>query len=91
MTDIFLTKRPHVTEKALALQGGGKYVFIVKPTATKPEVKKWVSEKYRVRVVSVNIVSAHNKPRRFRNIRGVKAGEKKAIVTLRAGDKIEAT
>ncbi len=40
MADVFLIKKPWVTEKSTGLATMGKYVFMVKSKATKPEIKK---------------------------------------------------
>lgn len=89
MSDIFLVQKPLVTEKATDLNAAGKYVFMVKPSATKPEVKKAVQSLYRVGVKEVHIVTIHGKPKRFRGLRKVTSGYKKAIVTLKPGEKID--
>jgi large subunit ribosomal protein L23 len=89
MSDIFLIKKPWVTEKATDWNKLGKYVFIVKPSATKNEVKKAVKEIYRVDAVSVNVINHRAKGKRFRNVYSEKSGYKKAIVTLKHGQKID--
>ncbi|MBI2033556.1 MAG: 50S ribosomal protein L23 [Candidatus Liptonbacteria bacterium] len=89
MSDIFLIKKPWVTEKVTDLNKSGKYVFIVKPSATKNEVKKAVKEIYRVDAVNVNVINRRGKEKRFRNVYSEKSGYKKAIVTLRPGQKID--
>ncbi len=89
MADLFLIKHPRVTEKATQLNAVGKYVFMVKPAATKNEVKKAVKELYRVDVEAVNMVTTPGKPKRFRNLRGLTPSFKKAIVTLKEGQKID--
>ena len=89
MSDIFLIKKPWVTEKATDLNKSGKYVFIVKPSATKNEVKKAVKEVYRVDAVRVNVINRRGKEKRFRSVYSEKSGYKKAIVTLRPGQKID--
>jgi len=48
-----------------------------------------VEELFDVKVTSVNIVQMPAKPKRRGMIRGTKSGWKKAIVELKAGDKIE--
>jgi large subunit ribosomal protein L23 len=67
----------------------GKYVFIVKRSATKKEIQKALREIYRVDAVKVNVVNLPAKPRRFRGKKSTKAGVKKAIVTLKEGQKID--
>ena len=90
MKDSFLIKKPWVTERATDLNALGQYVFIVKPNATKPEIKKAIHEIYKVDVVSVNVVNRASKRKRFGGImKGKKEGYRKAIVTLKEGQKIE--
>jgi len=82
-------KQPWFSERATDLLAQNKYVFLVNDNATKPSVRDEVQRRYGVRVVSVNIVRKMGKPKRFRNSIGRQSGIKKAIVTLKAGDKIE--
>ena len=89
MKNTLLIRRPAITEKATSLGTLGKYVFIVSPSATKPEVKKVIAEMYKVEVRTVNIVNRPAKKKRFRGVRGRKPGYKKAIVTLRTGQRID--
>lgn len=89
MSDIFLVKEPRTSEKATELQGQGKYVFMVKPTATKSEIKKAMKDLYRVDVTSVRVLNAKGKAKRFRGLRGHKPSMRKAVVTLRSGQKID--
>lgn len=80
---------PRVSEKSSRLANGSKYVFNVTKTANKIEVKRAVEKAYHVNVVQVNISNTKGKTRNFGRIAGRTAGFKKAIVTLRAGQKIE--
>ncbi|HUZ93106.1 MAG TPA: 50S ribosomal protein L23 [Candidatus Paceibacterota bacterium] len=89
MHDAFLIKKPWVTERATDLSKLGKYVFIVKRGATKPEVKKAVKEIYKVDVIAVNIVNRPDKRKRSGPVMGRQPGYKKAIVTLKEGQKID--
>lgn len=89
MSDIFLIKQPWVTEKSTMLNEAGKYVFVVKKAATKSEVKKAVKELYRVDAVSVNIVNRPDRVKKFRGREITHSGFKKAIVTLKEGQKID--
>lgn len=85
----FIIKRPLVTERATDLSKLGKYVFLVAKTATKPEVKKAVKAIYKVDAVAVNIVNKPAKKKRMGALKGAQRGYKKAIVTLKKGQKIE--
>jgi large subunit ribosomal protein L23 len=88
--DAFLIKKPWVTEKSGAMGAEGKYVFIVKDEATKPEIKKAVSTIYKVTVVNVNVVNRPPKRKRFGGrMKGAQEGYRKAIVTLKKGEKID--
>jgi large subunit ribosomal protein L23 len=82
-------KIPHITEKATDLSGANQYVFNVYPNSNKKEVKNEVENVYGVNVVSVNIINVPEKKRRLGKTKGVKAGYKKAIVRIKAGQKIE--
>jgi len=82
-------KQPWFSERATALAAENKYVFLVNDDATKPSVRDEVQRRYGVRVTSVNMVRKMGKLKRFRNAMGRQGGTKKAIVTLKAGDKIE--
>jgi large subunit ribosomal protein L23 len=89
MSNIFLVQHPHITEKATDLNAAGKYVFVVERSASKNEVKKAVKEMYKVDAVSVNMIVHRGKPKRYRNIRRMTAGMKKAVVTLKKGQTID--
>ncbi len=84
-----LVFRAHVSEKAYRNQPKGQYVFWVAPKATKPEIRREISKRYGVTVISVNTVSSAGKPNHFRGKPGRSNATKKAIVTLREGQTIE--
>ncbi len=87
--DSFLIKKPWITERSTDLNQIGKYVFIVQPSATKSEVKKVVEKIYKVKVTAVNIVNRPHKHKRFMGKKNSGERMKKAIVTLKTGDKID--
>ena len=80
---------PHVTEKSAALTAFNQYVFRVLGSPSKPEVKRAIEEIYDVHVEKVRKISMPRKQRRRGRHVGWKSGYKKAIVTLRKGEKIE--
>jgi large subunit ribosomal protein L23 len=60
--------------------------------ASKPQIKKAVEELFKVKVVAVNTLNVRGKSRRQRTHQAGKAPDwKKAIVTLKEGDKIVLT
>ncbi|MDO8574352.1 MAG: 50S ribosomal protein L23 [bacterium] len=84
-----IIKKPLITEKSAMLAEGGKYAFVVDENTTKNEVKKAVKDVYNVDAINVNILNLHPKSKRFKNIPSLRGGFKKAIVTLKEGQKIE--
>jgi large subunit ribosomal protein L23 len=90
MTDPLIIKKPWITEKATMLTASNQYVFMVKSRATKPEIKKAVHALYKVDALTVNILNRGGKVKRSgRGIRGKTEGYRKAIVTIKAGQKID--
>jgi large subunit ribosomal protein L23 len=90
MTDPLLIKKPWITEKATALSVSNQYVFLVKSDAAKPEIKKAIHSLYKVDVVAVNVVNRPPKKKRSsRGRRGTQEGYRKAIVTVKDGQKID--
>lgn len=80
---------PHITEKSSILAENNKYVFKVFPRSNKIEIKRAVEEIYDVDVLSVRIIRIPKKPKRFGRQEGWKKGYKKAIVTIKSGQKID--
>jgi|TARA_B100001093_G_C26653348_1_gene938491 large subunit ribosomal protein L23 len=82
-----------VTEKAANLSANfNQYTFEVAPNANRIEVARAVAKVFDVEVVKVNILNKKPKRKVDRSRRGkagTKGGHKKAIVTLKEGDKIE--
>jgi len=84
-----IIKRPLVTEKNATLQPTGKYVFEVGGRANKMQIKNAVEEAFKVTVTSVNVITIQSKEKHVGR-RVVKTSPwKKAIVTLKEGDKID--
>ena len=80
-----------LTEKATLLSEKlNKYVFRVDPSANKTQIKAAVEKLFKKSVLSVNTCNYAGKKKRERTASfGRKAHWKKAIVTLKQGDKIE--
>lgn len=81
--------RPHITEKAAILAEKGTYVFEVAKNTNKIEIAKAISALYNVIPMRVNIINLPKTNVFVRGKAGVKAGVRKALVTLKKGDKIE--
>ncbi|MFM7719236.1 MAG: 50S ribosomal protein L23 [Actinomycetota bacterium] len=81
--------RPVVSEKSYAGIEGNVYTFLVDPRSNKTEIKEAIQKIWNVRVLSVNTLNRRGKVKRRRFTSGKRADEKRAIVTLAAGDSIE--
>lgn len=85
-----ILKRPVLTEKSTLLkQERNQVIFVVDRKATKPQIKSVIEKTFNVKVLGVNTMINHGKVRRGRREMIKKPNWKKAIVTLREGDKIE--
>ena len=81
---------PRITEKSAILSSDhNAYVFNVAVKANKIQIKKAITEKYKVHPIKVNVVAqkARKEMRRGRKVH--KKGTKKAIVFLKKGESIE--
>ena len=81
--------RPLITEKSTTQQEQNKYSFEIDEKANKPLVKQAVEKAFKVNVKAVNIIGVPGKMRRVGRRQVMTRSWKKAIVTLRTGDKIE--
>ena len=79
------------TEKGTSQEPFGKYIFQVSTRANKVEIAKAVEVIYKVKVKSVNTAVVPGKLKRVRQELGHTPDWKKAVVTLKEGQKIEAT
>lgn len=82
-------KKPVVSEKTMGLLAENKYTFLVNPDANKIEIKHAVEKAFNVKVIDVKTISVKGKAKRVGRYVGKTSDKKKAIVTLKDGDKIE--
>jgi large subunit ribosomal protein L23 len=84
-------KNMRLTEKASKLSSNyGQYTFEVYKSATKYTVREAVEQVFKVTVTRVNIMNIKGKPKRTRRgLANTASDSKRAIVTLKQGDKIE--
>ncbi len=85
--DIIL--KPVISEKSYDLITQQKYTFKVDKHASKPEIRQAVEEIFKVNVISVNTINKTGKLKRQGWSSGYTSSWKKAIVTLKEGQKIE--
>jgi len=86
--------QPVLTEKALRLKDEhNQYIFKVALNANKIEIKKAIEKRFSVTVKSLRTVNVKPKPRqrftRTGRVSGYTSKWKKAIVTLKEGDKLD--
>lgn len=82
-------KAPVVSEKSVGLMEENKYSFWVDPAANKIEIKAAIEKMFKVSVVEVRTMNVKGKKKRVGRYLGRTSDRKKAIATLKAGDRIE--
>ncbi|HOW58552.1 MAG TPA: 50S ribosomal protein L23 [Candidatus Omnitrophota bacterium] len=87
-----IVMEPLITEKlSQATEKANQYGFRVHPQANKKEIKSAVEKIFNVHVEKVNTMNVSGKWRRVRYVPGQTAAWKKAVITLRKGEKIDLT
>jgi large subunit ribosomal protein L23 len=87
MHDVII--RPRITEKSGLLSQGGVYTFEVSKHANKAMVASTIQSMFKVVPTKVAIINLPAKKVIVRGRRGVVSGIRKAVVTLKKGDKID--
>lgn len=88
MIDVIL--RPHITEKAgIQNESQNIYTFQVAGNSTKHTIAKAIYAQYKVVPTAVRIINLPMKSVFVRGKKGTQSGVKKALVSLKKGDKIE--
>ena len=83
-------KRPIISEKSAALsEVGNRYTFEVALKSNKTEIKDAVKKVFKVDVLDVKTMIVHGKLKRVGRFETKRANWKKAIVTLKEGQKID--
>jgi len=83
-------KKPLITEKGMDLkEKQNKIVLKVDPAANKHEIKAAVEDILKVKVENVATVSMKGKRKRLGARMGKRSDWKKAIITLKEGEKVE--
>jgi len=81
--------KPVVSEKSMENSVFNKYTFKVAKDANKIEIRNAIREIFKVTVESVNTISMRGKIRRRGKYVGKTQDWKKAVVTIKEGEKIE--
>jgi large subunit ribosomal protein L23 len=80
---------PVISEKSYGLLDNNKYTFEVHPLANKTQIKIAVEKVFGVKVLDVNTLNRTGKRKRTRFGYGTRKSVKRAIVTVREGDRID--
>ena len=87
-----IINRPIISEKSLSLASRGWYTFAVNLASNKAVIAQSVGDLYKVAVLDVRTIVMHGKEQRHgkrsQKVRG--SDWKKALVRLKAGQKIDA-
>lgn len=81
---------PVITEKAtMVAEQNQQIAFRVAADATKPEIKAAVEQLFKVEVESVQVLNQNGKQKRFGRFQGRRRNERKAYVSLKAGQELD--
>ena len=83
--------KPVITEKSTLVSEFNQVVFKVANSASKPEIKAAIEALFSVKVMAVNTMVQKGKSKRWKGRPYTRADEKKAVVTLAPGDRIDVT
>lgn len=85
-----IIKKPLFTEKGGSLKEAQNKVLVeVARDANKIEIKKAIEEIFKVKVAKVATINEQGKMKRYGKSLGKTSDRKKAIITLRQGEKLE--
>ncbi len=85
-----IIKRPLVTEKSTRQkEAGNQIAFVVDPRANKIQIRQAVERLFKVKVKAVHTMNLVGKRKRMGRSFGWQSDWKKAVVTLREGERIE--
>ncbi|MBI4082711.1 MAG: 50S ribosomal protein L23 [Candidatus Lambdaproteobacteria bacterium] len=83
-------RTPRLTEKSInQKEVANQVTFMVAPEANKIEIKAAIERLFKVTVLNVRTLNMRGKTKRVGRYSGRRQDSKKAVVTLKAGHKIE--
>ncbi|HRK01952.1 MAG TPA: 50S ribosomal protein L23 [Oligoflexia bacterium] len=85
-----IIKRPIISEKStIQIESARTYAFEVAKASTKQQVKESIEKAFKVNVLRVRTMIVHGKVKRTGRSVNKRSNWKKALVTLKEGQKIE--
>ena len=90
MNDYDVLIRPLLTEKITSIREVKNLLaFAVHKRATRIDIRRAIEKIFNVKVLSVNVVNVKGKPKRQGRFLGKRSDWRKALVTLKPGEKVE--
>tara|TARA_B100000575_G_C23059778_1_gene610113 strand:- start:85 stop:402 length:318 start_codon:yes stop_codon:yes gene_type:complete len=86
-----IIKKPLTTEKSTNLQQFNQYTFVVSKDSSSNEIKQAIEKLFKVKVTKINTSILRGKMKSFKGNYGFRKDIKKAIVTLKEGNTIDAS
>jgi len=83
-----IIKYPVISDKATRLLELNKYTFMIDRKVNKFTIKNVIEYFFNVNVIKINTLNTAQKKRTVGRFSGYKSNYKKAIITLKEGDKI---
>jgi large subunit ribosomal protein L23 len=80
---------PVLSEKAVSGIENSRYTFYVHPHANRTQIKEAVQRVFDVDVLKINLINQRGKVKRLGRNEGREKNRKKAIVTLKPGQRIQ--
>ena len=84
-------RAPVITEKSTIISDHNQVAFTVAIDASKTEIRAAIEHLFDVKVTAVNTLIRKGKAKRFRGRPGRRSDEKRAIVTLAEGQRLDIT
>ena len=85
-----IIRRPLISEKGTTLKDeNNQLVFEVDKNSNKSEIKKAVEKLFKVTVMEVRTLNRQGKPKWLGRFAGRRKDWKKAIITLKEGDRVD--
>jgi large subunit ribosomal protein L23 len=83
-------KKPLFTEKGMEMKESENKILVqVNADANKHEIKQAMEEIFKIKVDKVNVVNIKGKKRRYGKSIGMRSAKRKAIITLKQGEKLD--
>jgi large subunit ribosomal protein L23 len=85
-----IIRRPRFTEKGSQLKESENKILVeVSPDANKLEIKKAVEEIFKVKVNKISTINIKGKWKKHGKSLGKRSDKKKAVITLKKGEKLD--